>query len=267
MPPPLRLLLMLLAVSLCLATGQGVAGMSSIEVAGTSFRVTLPDGRMLASPELVGAVLDVTDEAGRNMTVRIDAAAPDPADRDGDVWLHHFSVRDIGTGGWRDLCTIPGPDGTVAGFPLAGSWTSDGRHLRGSAGFTVTCTAGAISKCVRFGYKPWREGAGESLWDYHQACVRMARADYAGDGVGHTRDGTLIDLSDRLGIQRPGDDPPGRVLAFEAAWGPDGAVCVRRTRIAELFSTEELAERYPQLAPRIGPDCSEQVDALLWNRS
>ena len=95
----------------------------------------------------------------------------------------------------------------------------------------------------------------------------MVRADYAGDGIGHTRDGTLIDLSDRLGIQRPGDDPPGRALAFEAAWGPDGAVCVRHTRIPELLSTDELAERYPQLAGKIGPDCSEAVDALMWNRS
>jgi hypothetical protein len=267
MRPLVRLLLALLVAPLCPAMGQGAAGTSSLEVAGTSFRVTLPDGRVLGSPALIGAVLDVADEAGRNMTVRIDAVAPDPSDRDGDVWLHHFSVRDIGTGGWRDLCTAPGPDGTVAGFPLAGSWTSDGRHLRGSSGFTVTCTAGAIGKCVRFGYKPWRDAAGEPLWDYHQACVRMARADYAGDGVGHTRDGTLIDLSDRLGIQRPGEDPPGRTLHFEAASGPDGAVCVRRTRIPEVLSTNDLAERYPQLADRIGPDCTEAVGALMWNRS
>jgi hypothetical protein len=201
------------------------------------------------------------------MTVRIDAAFPDPSDRDGDVWLHHFLVRDVSTGEWRDLCTAPGPDGTVAGFPLAGDWTSDGRHPRGSAGFTVTCTAGAIGKCVRFGYKPWRDTGAEPLWDYHQACVRMVRADYAGDGVGYTRDGTLIDLSDRLGIQRPGDDPPGRTLSFEAAWGPDGAVCIRHTRIPEILSTAELAERYPQLADKIGPGCSEIVDALMWNRS
>jgi hypothetical protein len=119
---------------------------------------------------------------------------------------------------------------------------------------------------VRFGYKPWRDTDAEPLWDYHQACVRMVRADYAGDGVGHTRDGTLIDLSDRLGIQRPGDDPPGRTLEFEAAWGPNGAVCVRRTRIPELMTTEELAGRYPQLADRIGAG-SEAVDALMWNRS
>jgi hypothetical protein len=201
------------------------------------------------------------------MTVRIDAVALDPADRDGDVWLHRFSVRDGGTGEWRALCATPGPDGSLAGFPLAGSWTADGRHLRGAAGFTVTCTAGAIGKCVRFGYKPWRDAAGEPLWDYHQACVRMVRADYAGDGVGHTRNGTLVDLFDRLGIQQPGVDPPGHALAFEAAWSPEGAVCVRRTRIPELLSNEELAAHYPQLAGKIGPACSGKVDALLWNRS
>jgi hypothetical protein len=95
----------------------------------------------------------------------------------------------------------------------------------------------------------------------------MVRADYAGDGIGHTRNGTLIDLFDRLGIQQPGDSPPGRTLAFEAAWGPEGAVCVRRMRIPELLSLEELATRYPQLAEKTGPACSEKVNALLWNRS
>jgi hypothetical protein len=51
------------------------------------------------------------------------------------------------------------------------------------------------------------------------------------------------------------------------AWGPDDAVCIRRTRIAELLSTAELAERYPHLADTIGPNCSEAVNALIWNRS
>jgi hypothetical protein len=200
------------------------------------------------------------------MTVRIDGVARDTSDADGEIWLHHFSVFDIATGGWRELCQ-PGPDGTVAGFPVAGSWTSDGRHLRGVSGFTVTCTAGAIGKCVRAGYKQWRKIADESLWDYHQACVRMLRADYGGDGTGHTRDGILVDFSDRLGIQQPAPDPAGRALEFEAAWGPDGAVCVRRTRLPVLLSTKELAERYPHLAGKIGPDCSEAVNALIWNRS
>lgn len=219
----------------------------------------------MVSPDLTGAILDAADEAGQIITVRIDAVTRDPADTDGDVWLHRFSILDTGTQGWRELCP-PAPDGTVAGFPLTGSWKA-GRHLRGSAGFTVTCASGAIGKCVRFGYKPWREANGESLWDYHQACVRMVMADYGGDGIGHTRDGTLIDIFDRLGIQRIEPDPRGRALEFEAAWGPDGAICVRRTRIPGVLSIDELAERYPHLVSRIGPSCSEAVAALIWNRS
>ena len=238
--------------------------MPSLSVAGTLLVVALPDGRVLTSPELHGAVLDVADEVGRVMTVRIEAAVRDSSDADGDVWLHRFSVLDAATGVWGELCTA-GPDGTAAGFPLAGRWTRDGRHLRDPSGFAVTCTSGATGKCVRMGYKPWRQLGGEALWDHHQACVRMVRADYGGDGVSHTREGTRIDVYDRLGIQRPEPDPGG--LAFEAAWGPDGAICIRKTRIPDVISPGELAQRYPRLAAGIGPACSDAVPALLWNRS
>lgn len=106
---------------------------------------------------------------------------------------------------------------------------------------------------------------GESLWDYHQACVRMIRADYGGDGVAHTRDGTRIDVFDRLGIQRPARDPGN--LQFEAGWNADGAACVRRARIPELMGLEELARHYPRLDGKIGPGCSDATPALIWNRS
>jgi hypothetical protein len=256
----------LLAISVFSAMAQTTTGEPSLEVAGTLFRVTMRDGRVLTSPDLIGAVVEAADEAGRIITVRIDGVTRDPSDAGGDVWLHRFSVPDAPTGVWREFCS-PGPDGTVAGFPVAGSWTSGGRHERGSTGFSITCTSGAIGKCVRLGYKPWREVSGESLWDYHQACVRTLRADYGGDGTGHTRNGILVDIFDRLGVQSPQPDPQGHALEFEAAWGPDGAVCVRRTRLPEVLSTAELAEHYPHLAGKIGRDCSEAVDAMIWNRS
>jgi hypothetical protein len=264
--PSARLLMALLAALISPALGEGAASAPSVEVAGTLFRITMPDGRVLTSPDLIGAVLDAADEAGRIITVRIDAVARDPSDLGGDIWLHRFSVPDADTAGWREFCS-PGPDGTVSGFPMAGVWTSDGRHERAPSSLTIACTSGAIGKCVRLGYKPWREVRGESLWDYHQACVRAIRADYGGDGTGHTRNGTLVDVSDRLGIQSPAPDPRGPALNFEAAWGPDGAVCVRRTRIPDVLSIEELGERYPHLAGKIGRDCSEAAGALIWNRS
>ena len=37
-----------------------------------------------------------------------------------------------------------------------------------------------------------------SLASYHQACTRMARADYCGDGTSHTQDGTWIEYYDKL---------------------------------------------------------------------
>lgn len=65
----------------------------------------------------------------------------------------------------------------------------------------------------------------------------MARADYCGDGRGHTANETSIDMYDRSGVQIP--TPPSRAstgsrpMVFEAAWGPDGAYCLARTRYLE----------------------------------
>ena len=98
----------------------------------------------------------------------------------------------------------------------------------------------------------------------------MARADYGGDGRATTRDGTLIDMYDRFGIQTPDRTMP---VSLEAGWGVDGAVCVAHPRIAENVSLNELGERYSRLKPRLGPAaCTEESAmrdprALPFNRS
>ena len=66
----------------------------------------------------------------------------------------------------------------------------------------------------------------------------MVRADYCGDGRSWTKDGTPIDLYDRLAIQT---DDHNDGMEFEAAWGVDGAHCVRHTRIPELLTPDRLA--------------------------
>jgi hypothetical protein len=156
----------------------------------------------------------------------------------------------------------PDPDGVQAGFPL---------QLGNGEGYVLTCTSGAQGKCVRFGYKPWRNGpGGVPLLAHWRACVRMVRADYCGDGNPHTRDGTLIDMFDKLGIQKDEAEPG---TAFEAAWSPAGAVCVRRVRIPDLFSLEALQRNCPRLRPDdLGKACDEaramrDPAVLLMNRS
>ena len=203
-------------------------------------------------------------------TVRIDAVIPDPRDPDGEVLLYRMMALGA-DGAWRELCG-PDPQGERWAFPLAGRWTASGQHLPAAPGvFNVTCSSGAIGKCVRFGYKPWKRlPDGTALRDHHQACVRMMRADYCGDGQSFTRDGTLIDLYDRLGIQK---DEPTPGMRFEAGWGKDGATCVAHVRIPEKVTLEELARRCPgRLAERVGAVCTEEEArrpsaTLLLNKS
>jgi hypothetical protein len=250
--------------------GQGAAPIVSVEVHGTAFRVRLADGRTLGPQELVGATLEASDEASRPLTVRIDAVVPDPRDPEDEVLLYRMTALGA-DGAWHELCS-PDPAGERWAFPLAGRWTAAGEHLQAATGvFNVTCSSGAIGKCVRFGYKPWkRPPDGAALWDHHQACVRMMRADYCGDGKSFTRDGTLIDLYDQLGIQK---DEPAPGMRFEAGWGKDGATCVARVRIPENMTLEGLAQRCPgRLAGRVGAVCTEEEArrspaTLLLNKS
>jgi hypothetical protein len=99
---------------------------------------------------------------------------------------------------------------------------------------------------------------------YYQACVRMVRADYCGDGVGHTKNGTPIDLFDRIGVQK---DEPAEGMGFEAAFGPAGAVCVRHPRWRELVDLDALEAACPRLAGHLGETCDETAPALLYVRS
>ena len=66
------LLLVLLTAQSHSVTGQTPTVGRTLEVVGTTFRVTMPDGRVLTSRDLLGVVLDAVDDAGRPFTIRID---------------------------------------------------------------------------------------------------------------------------------------------------------------------------------------------------
>ena len=110
---------------------------------------------------------------------------------------------------------------------LTGGLTEDADH------FTVACRGASIAKCAEWGYRDlghWNEVNGGSsheisLKHFHEACVRMVRADYCGDGHSHTMNGTLIDVYDTANIQTVSTS-----LAMEAEWSPSGATCVKHVR-------------------------------------
>jgi hypothetical protein len=247
-----------------LANAVGSVAVRSVEVEGTAFRVTLSDGRVVPQEQLPGTILAIGNGTGRQRRIRIDGVERDAKDPAGEVVLYTLSEQDSATGDWHNLC-LPDPDGRRLDFPLAGAFTSDGRYEAASGRILLTCTGGAEGKCVRFGYKPWGFGPNNiSLAPYYQACVRLVRADYCGDGIGHTRDGTPIDIFDTIGIQV---DEPAPGMTFEAAWRADGAVCVRHTRLPDVLDSAALAANCPRLANSIGETCNEAAPALLYNRS
>lgn len=243
----------------------GPAAGGALGARGTSFELSLPGGRSLDSRQLVGAVLEMTNPAGVVVKARIDAVSPAP-ERPA-VLLHTISVQDPATGAWGPMC-LPDAKGRRAAFPVAGRFDARGRYTRDPSDWFLTCTGGAQGKCILWGYDPWGRGPhGENLALYYQACQRMVRADYEGLGTGHTRDGTEIDVWDAAGIQTPDTlKDPG--FAFEAGWGPGGAVCVNRTRWRDLLPIAVLLQSRPDLGAR-PCDAAEarRRGALLFNRS
>src|SRR5512132_1057192 len=251
--------------SLIPSGADGSPGVRSVEVVGSAFSITLDDGHLLTQDELVGVVLLVDDDGDVSRPLRIDGVLHDPMDPAGEVMLYALSAPDPRTGAWQNICEADA-DGRRTGFPLRGSWTADGWYLSSEKGFSITCTAGAQGKCVRFGYKPWRTlPDGTSLEPYYQACTRLVRADYCGNGEGHTRDGTPIDIFDRVGIEVE-EKVPG--MLFEAAWGPEGAVCIGHVRIPELGSLVDLVASCPRLkSVALGRACRETPPGILFNSS
>jgi hypothetical protein len=94
----------------------------------------------------------------------------------------------------------------------------------------------------------------------------MVRADYDGSGLSYTKNGTIIDIFDDLGIEKPDslDDP---AFHFEAGWSPDGAVCVARTRWSDLLSLDDLVKRAPRLAGPCSQEIARAKGAILFNGS
>jgi len=82
---------------------------------------------------------------------------------------------------------------------------------------------GAITKCMRqFQVNP------QLFHDEFLACIRMARADYCGDGHPHTYGGTAVRVSTPQNPMTASECRDG--MCFEASWSKNGAVCIARPR-------------------------------------
>ena len=253
------------AAPLSAAAGRADASYRVDRVVGSSIELVDGEGRKRSGADLAGIELELGD-GGDTVRLRIVSVV---ADRIEGVLLHEVEALDP-AGAWVNVCA-PDRDQRRLALFIEGHDLADGRQVRVPGELSVTCTAGVQGKCIRAGYLPWddRHGAGQGQALF-QTCTRMFRADYCGDGIGWTRDGMAIDPYDIHRIQEP--ERPA-TLPFEAAWGPEGAVCVHHTRVVERGDLTALLAQCPRLA-RVpsGAQCTEEAagrvaGTLMFNRS
>ncbi len=219
-----------------------VSGIYLIGGIGVNSHPSLPN-----SPTTSIRAEPVLLEQAKSQGYQLSEPERDPQAPHQEVYLYTVHYQQPNDSQWHNLCQ-PDADNLAKAMLLSGEWDETGAHIDNDK-VTVACTSGVLAKCVRWGYKPWQTVQGVSLRDYHQTCTRMARADYCGNGISHTKDGTQIDIYDRLGIQQP-EPQDNQEMIFEAAWGVDGAVLLARTR-------------YPEGLAQLKKECPEKLAQIM----
>ena len=140
-----------------------------------------------------------------------------------DVYFYEMENQ-VGAS-WEPAC-LDGAGNPVDAIALRKNWDpANGARQENPDAITWACRGAALAKAVEWGYRPWAIHLGTPLEDFHEAAVRMIRADYCGTGTPHTSNGNSIDVGDKLGIQFTDTTWP-----VEAKWGPNGAVCLNTPR-------------------------------------
>lgn len=220
----------------------------------------LRDGRLnlplLGSSGLVGAVLWGNASDGSPVEVALCSVEEDP--NDPTIEWYRIEVWDPDSNTWNNPCIATRLAPIPRVLAVEGVWDQSGARRKAQGRFTFACESGAIAKCIQWGYKPWEMKDGRSLETLHQACTRMARADYCGNGRSHTQEGTRVDVYDSLKrLTRATESTSDwnlRKFSFEAAWTHEGAWCLARTRNGRSLETimNECPGRFQKGAVDLG---------------
>ena len=232
-----------------------------------------PDNSNLVNATIKALTVDSTGQE-HTQAMRIDAIEKSTTTSGRQITYYTLQIlRRVGSQSfWSDVCTSTpfqpsgkGVENVRVGDSRAvlvpGTFGTDGFYS--NEGFSFACVSGVAAKCDLWGFYPEGTTSGRNSADQpvtvnnsdlYAACMRMARADYCGTGISHTREGTQIVLwddllhFDRMTVRPisphpvpPVDGVPG--FYFEAAWAPDsmqaefhagGALCLDKLRYASI---------------------------------
>jgi len=224
------------------------AGVKALRLEGGHLVAALGPEAGASSSGVVGTVLQGTSSNGTSVEVAICGA--EPSAQDPEMVYYRIEAWNEVAQEWENPCVALGEVTHPRALAVGGVWDASGARHDAPGKLTFACENGVITKCVLFGYKPWAVHEGKPVTDLHQTCTRVARADYCGNGRSHTRDNNPVDIYDRLGLVQPETRAtalwdPSRG-SFEAAWAPDGATCLARTRDDRAMETilQECPNRF-----------------------
>lgn len=205
---------------------------------GSQLKVKGPGASQTQENKAIGIAFTGTVDDGTELTLQVESV-----ERGSGEWkdVYRYTVSYHALDGVKPLCGVDSNGDAVKALALSGRWdyregvAGGGSHIEDAALFTFACDGYVIAKCVDMGYVPWRPvlactrpgGCNRmTLVQAHQACTRMLRADYCGDGASHTQDGVAINVHDAFGIRTDDLD-----WAWEAEWDESGARCAVAGRL------------------------------------
>ena len=249
--------------------------LNGVTLNGSLFSYTPGTGPSISGLAFAGAIWQLTVQPSgaaqpAQVALRFDNIYADPRNTSGDVFLYDISYSVDGNNTWTSLCR-DGAGNRVAAIPIRNRWNyQTGARIEDPSAITFACANAALGKCVRLGYRPWATAqSGKkndppiSLADHHQACTRLIRADYCGNGTSYTLDGTLIEVYDDL---QPNINSNTMNWSLEGQWNPDGARCIGDARHAELLTRGRLPDCSGTGRPTNFPNCGNRqslTQALL----
>ncbi|WP_199749596.1 ADYC domain-containing protein [Corallococcus sp. AB038B] len=213
---------MLVSVAYSGATSTSGKALTNVRLQGSAF-VGLDGPNPVTGMGFNGARFVGKLGDGSTLPVRVDGISQGSG-VDSDLWSYQVSYQGS-DGSWRSVCQDAN-GGSLSAIAVAGRWNylqgvaGGGEKIEDATAFTFACEGAAIAKCMHFGYKPWATVNGQSLAGHHQACTRMVRADFCGDGASHTTDGQWVNLYDGVGVQTDTES-----WSTEAEWNEAGARC------------------------------------------
>lgn len=258
-------------------------GMQSRRVRGgcleaITYVIAERDGSRVSPPSVLPRVVrGFHGPSGIEVDLRVETSSTDACIKDAggrsidtpplyDVWVKTSDQGEYnlcsGSKYEVDRESCPNEAGALKGKAIAvpGYWGRDGQHaptVEGKSVVTLACISGVAAKCVHWGYVPWATypaGTGTKLSEHYEACVSAARARFHDNDTSYTCDDTLVDVFDGLGIRNKDTGSRADNLAFEAAWGAEGLVCVKRPRYEHC--QEEVMDRIGA-----GKRCQQDHDA------